>query len=85
MAGYGNRTAPDYVADNMTDEHGSTRLGLHTSRDAYSDAHPKYGSGATGGAGFGMHFIFLLAHIAGPQVTLLTISNPYFEINFTRA
>jgi uncharacterized protein YjbJ (UPF0337 family) len=53
MAGYGNRTAPDYVADDMTDQHESTRLGLHTSHDAYSDAHPKYGSGATGGAGFG--------------------------------
>ena len=53
MAGYGNRTAPDYVADDMTDQHDSTRLGLHESHGAYSDAHPKYGSGATGGAGFG--------------------------------
>jgi hypothetical protein len=54
MAGYGNRTAPDYVADDMTEQHEGTRLGLHDSHTAYSDAHPKYGSGATGGAGFGM-------------------------------
>ena len=53
MAGYGNRTAPDYIADNMTDQHTSTRLGLTDSHGAYSNAHPKYGSGATGGAGFG--------------------------------
>jgi len=64
MAGYGNRTAPDYVADDMTDQHDSTRLGLHESHGAYSDAHPKYGSGATGGAGFGAsllqtHMLFL--------------------------
>jgi hypothetical protein len=53
MAGYGNRTAPDYIAEDMADQHTSTRLGLHDSHGAYSDAHPRYGSGATGGAGFG--------------------------------
>jgi len=53
MAGFGNRTAPDYVAEDMTDQHASTRFGRHTSADAYADAHPKYGSGATGGVGFG--------------------------------
>jgi hypothetical protein len=50
MAGYGNRTAPDFVE---TDEHANTRLGLHDSHHAYSDPHDTYGSGATGGAGFG--------------------------------
>lgn len=54
MAGYGNRTAPTSLPSSLTDAHDNTRLDLHTSRDAYSDAHPKYGSGATGGAGFGM-------------------------------
>ncbi|KAL5117622.1 hypothetical protein ACEQ8H_004515 [Pleosporales sp. CAS-2024a] len=55
MAGYGNRTAPDYVADDMdmTDQHSDTRLGLYHSSDPYSNAHPKYGSGATAGPGFG--------------------------------
>ena len=57
MAGYGNRTAPDFEE---TDEHSSTRLGLHDSHHAYSNPHDKYGSGATGGAGFGtlplLHF-----------------------------
>jgi hypothetical protein len=53
MAGFGNQTAPDYTADSLSDQHDSTRLGLHTSHDAYSAAHPRYGSGATGGAGFG--------------------------------
>jgi hypothetical protein len=53
MAGYGNRTAPDYIAEDLTDQHTSTRLGLTDSHGAYSNAHPKYGSGTTGGAGFG--------------------------------
>lgn len=53
MAGYGNRTAPDYVAENLQEEHTSTRLGLTDSNAAYSNAHSKHGSGATGGAGFG--------------------------------
>lgn len=54
MAGYGNRTAPDSLPEDLTDQHTSTRLGLTDSHGAYSNAHPKYGSGATGGAGFGM-------------------------------
>ncbi|OAK97020.1 hypothetical protein IQ06DRAFT_338327 [Phaeosphaeriaceae sp. SRC1lsM3a] len=53
MAGYGNRTAPDYSPDDMKDQHGSTRLGVTDSHGAYSNAHPRYGSGTTGGAGFG--------------------------------
>jgi hypothetical protein len=57
MAGYGNRTAPDYIAEDMADQHTDTRLGLHDSHGAYSNAHPKYGSGATGGAGFGMSIL----------------------------
>jgi hypothetical protein len=58
MAGYGNRTAPDYVADDLSDQHESTRLGLTDSHGAYSNPHPKYGSGATGGAGFGTSLIY---------------------------
>lgn len=54
MAGYGNRTAPDYVAEDLEDQHTSTRFGLTDSHAAYSNAHDKHGSGATGGAGFGM-------------------------------
>jgi hypothetical protein len=54
MAGYGNRTAPEYTVD----ETDTTRLGLTESHDAYSNAHPKYGSGATGGAGFGASTFF---------------------------
>lgn len=53
MAGYGNQTAPDYVADDYEDQHTSTRLGLTESNAAYSNAHEKHGSGTTGGAGFG--------------------------------
>ncbi|OAL48404.1 hypothetical protein IQ07DRAFT_645872 [Pyrenochaeta sp. DS3sAY3a] len=53
MAGYGNRTAPDYVAENLQEEHTSTRLGLTDSNAAYSNAHTQHGSGTTGGAGFG--------------------------------
>ncbi|KAH9867944.1 hypothetical protein IAQ61_007249 [Plenodomus lingam] len=53
MAGYGNRTAADYVADDYTDQHSSTRLGLTLSDTPYSNAHEKHGSGTTGGAGFG--------------------------------
>ncbi|KAH6625669.1 hypothetical protein C7974DRAFT_425297 [Boeremia exigua] len=40
MAGYGNRTAPDYTADALADEHSSTRLGL---TDSHSP--PTYGAG----------------------------------------
>ncbi|KAF1939669.1 hypothetical protein EJ02DRAFT_513710 [Clathrospora elynae] len=53
MAGYGNRTAPDYVAEDMEDQHTSTRLGLHKSNTPYHNPHEKHGSGTTGGAGFG--------------------------------
>ncbi|KAJ4363601.1 hypothetical protein N0V83_009897 [Neocucurbitaria cava] len=53
MAGYGNRTAPDYLAENLEEEHTNTRLGLHDSQAAYSNAHSEHGSGTTGGAGFG--------------------------------
>ncbi|KAF1847387.1 uncharacterized protein K460DRAFT_352533 [Cucurbitaria berberidis CBS 394.84] len=51
MAGYGNRTAPDYVAENLQEEHTNTRLGLTDSNAAYSNAQ-HHGSGTTGGAGF---------------------------------
>ncbi|KAF3039294.1 hypothetical protein E8E11_006216 [Didymella keratinophila] len=40
MAGYGNRTAPDYTADTLTEEHSNTRLGL---TDSHSP--PTYGAG----------------------------------------
>ncbi|KAI8942164.1 hypothetical protein NX059_000252 [Plenodomus lindquistii] len=53
MAGYGNRTAADYVADDYTDQHESTRLGLTSSNTPYANPHEKHGSGTTGGAGFG--------------------------------
>jgi hypothetical protein len=53
MAGYGNQTAPDYVAEDMEDQHTSTRLGLHESNTPYHNPHDKHGSGMTGGAGFG--------------------------------
>jgi hypothetical protein len=53
MAGYGNRTAPDYVAEDLEDQHTSTRLGLHESNTPYHNPHEKHGSGMTGGAGFG--------------------------------
>ncbi|KAF2852668.1 hypothetical protein T440DRAFT_466792 [Plenodomus tracheiphilus IPT5] len=53
MAGYGNRTASDYVANDYTDQHSSTRLGLTSSNTPYSNPHEKHGSGTTGGAGFG--------------------------------
>lgn len=55
MAGYGNRTAPDYLAENLQEEHTNTRLGLHDSQAAYSNAHSEHGSGTTGGAGFGTY------------------------------
>lgn len=53
MAGYGNKNAPDLNPEDLTHEHTNTRLDMHTSRDAYSGGHDKFGSGATGGAGFG--------------------------------
>jgi hypothetical protein len=50
MAGYGNQTAPDYTE---TDEHKTTRLGLHESTEPYSGGHTERKSGTVGGAGFG--------------------------------
>lgn len=52
MAGYGNRTAPDLSASDLTDEHNNTRLGRDDSH-AYTGGHETFGSGATGGVGFG--------------------------------
>ncbi|PVI06396.1 hypothetical protein DM02DRAFT_649904 [Periconia macrospinosa] len=52
MAGYGNRNAPDIAADTLEEEHSTTRFGREDSH-AYSGGHDTYGSGATGGAGFG--------------------------------
>jgi hypothetical protein len=40
MAGYGNRTAPDYTAESLTEQHSTTRLGL---TDSHSP--PTYGAG----------------------------------------
>ncbi|CAN9274822.1 unnamed protein product [Alternaria alternata] len=54
MAGYGNRTAPDYAAEDLQDQHTNTRLGLIDSNTAYHEPHEKHGSGITGGAGFGI-------------------------------
>ena len=53
MTGYGNRNAPDTSPDDLIHQHTNTRLNLHTSRDAYNNPHERFGSGATGGAGFG--------------------------------
>ncbi|KAI4637750.1 hypothetical protein J4E83_000568 [Alternaria metachromatica] len=53
MAGYGNRTAPDYTAEDLQDQHSTTRLGLVDSHTPYHNPHEKHGSGITGGAGFG--------------------------------
>jgi hypothetical protein len=53
MAGYGNRTAPDYIAEDLQDQHTTTRLGLVDSNTAYHNPHEKHGSGTTSGAGFG--------------------------------
>ncbi|KAF1828890.1 hypothetical protein BDW02DRAFT_603023 [Decorospora gaudefroyi] len=53
MAGYGNQTAPDYLAENMTAQHTDTRLDLMHSNTPYHNPHDKHGSGTTGGAGYG--------------------------------
>jgi hypothetical protein len=42
MAGYGNRTAPDYTADNLTGDHSDTHLGL---TDSHNPQPPTYGAG----------------------------------------
>ncbi|TID14732.1 pre-mrna-splicing factor cwc15 [Venturia nashicola] len=49
-AGFGNKTATQPTHD---DHDESYRFGKHGDGGAYSNAHEKYGSGATGGAGFG--------------------------------
>ncbi|USP77662.1 uncharacterized protein yc1106_04936 [Curvularia clavata] len=53
MAGYGNRTAPDYSKTDLEPEFTNTRLGLTDSHTAYHNPHEKHGSGTTSGAGFG--------------------------------
>lgn len=53
MAGYGNQKAADYLADDYTEQHSSTRLGLTASNTPYSNPRKDYGSGTTGGAGYG--------------------------------
>ena len=73
MAGYGNRTAPDTVADDLQEEHTNTRLGLHDSHAAYSNAHSEHGSGTTGGAGFGT---YAHPHNLTPHPDLSTSSQP---------
>jgi hypothetical protein len=62
MAGYGNRTASDYVAEELQDQHATTRLGLVDSNTAYHNPHEKHGSGTTGGAGFGELHLFILCN-----------------------
>ncbi|KAF2112614.1 hypothetical protein BDV96DRAFT_497739 [Lophiotrema nucula] len=52
MAGYGNRTAEDLNPSDLEEHHSSTRYGVDHN-NAYSGGHETYGSGATGGAGFG--------------------------------
>lgn len=65
MAGYGNRTAPDYTAGTLGDQHDGTRLGLTDSQAPYSDAHPTYGSGTTGGAGVRLTTSYILSYPSG--------------------
>ncbi|PSN74652.1 hypothetical protein BS50DRAFT_581445 [Corynespora cassiicola Philippines] len=52
MAGYGNRNAPDLDPSDLSTEHSNTRFGRDDSHP-YTGGHETYGSGATGGAGFG--------------------------------
>ncbi|KAF1997083.1 hypothetical protein P154DRAFT_537408 [Amniculicola lignicola CBS 123094] len=52
MAGYGNRTNPDLDHNDLVEQHSNTRFGVDHS-NAYSGGHETYGSGTTGGAGFG--------------------------------
>ena len=52
MAGYGNRNAPDITASDLEPQHSETRFGRDDSHP-YSNPHDTYGSGTTGGAGFG--------------------------------
>ncbi|KAF2641162.1 hypothetical protein P280DRAFT_506782 [Massarina eburnea CBS 473.64] len=52
MAGYGNRNAPDITPADLEHEHTNTRFGRDDVH-AYTGGHETYGSGSTGGAGFG--------------------------------
>ncbi|KAF2015502.1 hypothetical protein BU24DRAFT_461746 [Aaosphaeria arxii CBS 175.79] len=54
MAGYGNRTNMSPDLPSLADDHNNTRFDLKTNSHPYTDADARpYGSGATGGAGFG--------------------------------
>jgi hypothetical protein len=59
MAGYGNRTMSDLDPNDLTHEHTNTRFGREDSH-AYTGGHEKFGSGATGGAGFGSAYLALI-------------------------
>lgn len=52
MAGYGNVNAPDLSPSDLEKQHSETRFGRDDSHP-YSNPHETYGSGTTGGAGFG--------------------------------
>ncbi|KAF2448964.1 hypothetical protein P171DRAFT_518399 [Karstenula rhodostoma CBS 690.94] len=52
MAGYGNVNAPDLSPNDLETQHSETRFGRDDSHP-YSNPHETYGSGTTGGAGFG--------------------------------
>lgn len=81
MAGYGNRTAPDYTAEDLQDQHSTTRLGLVDSHTPYHNPHEKHGSGITGGAGFGnstLPFLLLIVPHANalPRTPLTSLTPP---------
>ena len=75
MAGYGNRTAPDYTPEDLEAQHTTTRLGLVDSHTPYHNPHEKHGSGITGGAGFGT-YIFLPPSLLTQYLLPPSISNP---------
>jgi hypothetical protein len=52
MAGHGNINAPDLNPSDLASQHDSTRFN-RTDTHPYSGGHSTYGSGTTGGAGFG--------------------------------
>ena len=88
MAGYGNRTAPDYTAEDLQDQHSTTRLGLVDSHTPYHNPHEKHGSGITGGAGFGNPTLPLpschCSSANAPLRTDLTFLTPPQETNAPR-